>query len=157
MVEVAETGRDIDVPRDVSDHKFVCAVAFYPGCGENLGFTSDSVYESFWRPFLPLQLHMGMCDPFHSKCVVRKDLALKRYYSKNVLFSEYPGARHHFDAFSQSWPTSSSCSNNFREAAHHDICSSSLSSADERAMQCADIAALNFFLSRLTVAGHSRG
>ncbi|KAG0600253.1 hypothetical protein M758_11G018800 [Ceratodon purpureus] len=149
MVEVAETGRDSDEPRAESDHKFVCFVAFYPGCGVNLGF-GPSVSRSFWRPFRPMQLHMGVCDPFYKNCVTRKNLAVTQY-SKPVLFSEYPGARHHFDACQQTWPTSPT-SINFSEPVHDVVGSPSLSSADKRAMRCADIAALEFFLSRLKVA-----
>lgn len=148
MVEVAETGRDSNIPRAESDHKFVCSVAFYPGCGENLGF-GPSVSKSFWRPFRPMQLHMGVRDPFYKNCVTRKNLAVTQY-SKPVLFLEYHGARHHFDACQQKWPTSPA-SISFSEPVH-DVCSSSLSSADQRAMRCADIAALEFFLSRLKVA-----
>ncbi len=143
MVEVAETGRDSNVPRAECDHKFVCAVAFYPGCGSKLGF-GPSVSKSFWRPFRPMQLHMGDCDPFYNNCVNRKDVAVTQYL-KPVLFSEYPGARHHFDALSETWK------NDCPVEPAHDDCSSS-SSADERAMLCADIAALNFFLSRLKAA-----
>lgn len=147
MVEVAETGRHSNVPRAESDHKFVCSVAFYPGCGENLGFGA-TVATSFWRPFRPMQLHMGMCDPFYPNSLARKNFAASNSHGGRqqvpLLFSAYPGARHHFDAFSRTWPTSPKTS--VGDDANR-------LSADHSAMRAADVAALDFILSALGATG----
>jgi len=142
MVEAAETGRESNVPRAESDHKFVCTVAFYPGCGVNLGFViEEDITSSFWRPFRPMQLHMGMCDPFYDNCIARKEAA-EEGRSVPLQFREYSGARHHFDALSQAWPSKSA------RGQRSEVNDSSLS-ADQRAMRDADRDALEFILSAL--------
>lgn len=149
MVEAAETGRESNVPRAESDHKFVCSVAFYPGCGPNLGFViEDKIDSSFWRPFRPMQLHMGMCDPFYDNCVIRKKKAAEAEgespstHGVPLEFKEYAGARHHFDALSQAWPSNSA-------RGQRSEVNDSRYNADQSAMRKADPAALKFILSAL--------
>lgn len=147
MVEVAVTERHSNVPRALSDHKFLCSVAFYPGCGEFLGFGAK-VASSFWRPLRPMQLHMGMCDPFYPNCLARKNLAAAAANADGhpvpLVFTAYPGARHHFDALSQTWSPKST--RGHPSEVGDDVGDASLS-ADRSAMRAADVAALDFFLS----------
>jgi dienelactone hydrolase len=143
LVEAAETTPKMNIPRDVSDHLFVGAVAFYPGCGNSLMFGNATKDLSFWRPFRPMQLHMGECDPFWQNCLIRKDVAVSNY-DKSVEFPQYHNAVHHFDAFSQQWPESKCV---FEQAGCE--ATSGPKGGDQCAMRSADITALSFMLSLL--------
>lgn len=143
IVEAAETTPGTNSPRDVSDHLFAGAVAFYPGCGDLLMFGNATKDVSFWRPFRPMQLHMGECDPFWENCWIRRDVAVSKY-NKSVEFPQYHNAMHHFDAFSQRWPESKCV---FEQAGCE--ATSGPMGGDQCAMRSADISALSFMLSFL--------
>lgn len=81
LVRSAETYAHEDVSRfdEPTDEATaqLASVAFYPGCGTNLGFIDGSgVGTSYWRPHRDLRLNHGGADPLHASCADRAEIAI---------------------------------------------------------------------------------
>ncbi|GBG71261.1 hypothetical protein CBR_g8682 [Chara braunii] len=136
MVEVAATPRDVNSERPVADRRYLAALCFYPECGTLLGF-GETVEGSFWRPYSPMQLHVGSADFFYEQCKLRAEIAQTAPYNADLSFPDHPAAVHAFDGLSQKWPVSK-CDGTPSEA-----------DAQECAMRAADIDGLHFFKASL--------
>ena len=144
LVRAAETDRLEDTslyqtPADEAE-ALRAAVAFYPGCGSNLGFNRTT--ESFWRPHRDLKLNHAELDPLNVHCASRADTALTVYGSEPdsghwIDWTLYADAHHSFDTSpTLEWPDRP-CS--LGDALDADVC----------AQRSADIDSLAFLTQRL--------
>ena len=144
LVRAAETFRQQDTslyesPADET-HALRAAVAFYPGCGGNLGFNIQAY--SFWRPHRDLRLNHAALDPLSANCASRAETALTAYSSGPgsghwVDWVLYEDAHHSFDTSPTSeWPNDTCSPGDTRDA-------------DECAQRSADIDSLEFLTQRL--------
>jgi dienelactone hydrolase len=123
----------------------LASVAFYPGCGTNLGFVEGSgVGSSYWRPHRDLRLNHGGADPLHASCADRANIAIETYNSTPdsghaVTYAEYPNAHHSFDGATTDWPATR--------------CDPDASPSDFCAASDADISSLEFFSNKLLQSG----
>jgi len=123
----------------------LATVAFYPGCGANLGFVEGSGIEtSYWRPHHDVRLNHGGADPLNAACANRAQTAVDIYGSVSgsghwIDYVEYPNAQHSFDGALTEWPAVRCAP----DAAPSDFC----------AATDADIDSLEFLLARLVPNG----
>ena len=108
LVRTAETGRFADVslyePPAIAPREIPAAVAFYPGCGLDLGFRSGPVTTSYWRPHAPLRVNHAADDPLASDCALRAERALSAFASPWLSYVAYADAAHGFDRVVPTWP-----------------------------------------------------
>lgn len=137
LVESADAGRDVPkVMRATSDRRFASAVAFYPGCGTDLGFGSAT--SGHWRPWVDLRLQVGTGDSFYTSCqnrVTRANAIKVTGSNLTYSFVGYAGAAHGFDQTAEEWPTA--------------YCADANPTGDVCAMDAADIDSLEFFADHL--------
>lgn len=138
MVQAAETFRDSNTSRGAGVRVFTSAVVYYPGCGTDLGFTPNSVANTYWRPYTAFRMNIGTSDGLYSNCDTRMDVATGTSWTPAagyIEYEEYTSATHSFDnGTSQSWPTST-CSGG--------------ASANTCAQYDSDIDSYAFFVSNL--------
>lgn len=149
MVAMAATPSDEDVAI-VGASPYAAAVAYYPGCGEDLGFGYDVSDEEpgYWRPRAPMRLHHGTSDPLHGNCDVRADHAIAELGAgpqggAPLTWVEYAGVGHTFDnQGTTAFPTTECTSTEWATGGMAATC----------AMREADIRSLAFLLAEV-VAG----
>ncbi len=139
MTAAARTPNHLDVPKLVVTPPFAATVAFYPGCGANLGFKTGGPIDTsnFWRPLNPLRLNIGALDgntipnnPANCSARIDGTRGAATHYATDAAYVEFAGAEHGFDGktSSQTWPTSTCATAN-----------------NDCAMRTADLDSLAFF------------
>jgi dienelactone hydrolase len=86
------------------------AVAFYPGCGEDLEYGYGDISNAgFWRPDIPLRWNHGESDNTTAIAPCQARIAVaENTYNKTIEFQSYPSVDHGFDkpaSSSEGFPT----------------------------------------------------
>lgn len=146
LVAMAATSREDDVAL-AGGSPYAAAVAYYPGCGEALGYGLDVSEDDpgFYRPRAPMRLHHGTSDPLHPHCDIRADHAIAELGagpqgSAPLTWVEYAGVGHSFDnQGTTAFPTAECSAAEWQTAAP--MCAMRDADLDSRAFLLAEVVA----------------